>query len=122
MTDYEAKDPNACKKLVELINQALPDADADILVENLEIIGSPSIVWYLNIDIVISKAGVLSVNRSRIVDETTKYFSEKQNAAETLAAGAGYRFTIEVSGGDTINLSYSVTDGTIYKLRISEVI
>lgn len=118
MTDYEAKDPNACRKLVEQLNEPLPDADANWLDEDLAIEGSPDIVWYLNVHVCVSVAGKLSVVRTN----GTETWKEIQNAGENLAAGAGYLFSIEVSSGDLINLSYSTTGGTICKLRISEVI
>ena len=118
MTDIDVKDPNVCKKPLELINETLPDSNTDWLTEDLEINGSPDIAWYLNLEVCVSVAGVLSVSRSR----NGKIWTEKQNAGESLAAGASYRFTVDVSGGDAINLSYSTTSGTISKLRICEVV
>ena len=125
--DYTVKDPNACRKLVEIINQALPDTDTtwldldDILV----IDGSPHVVWYLNIHVCVSVAGVLKLYRYRTYEDEykdTDEWSESLNGGEPLVAGAGYLFSVEVSGRDMINLLYSATGGTISKLRISEVI
>jgi len=117
MTTYELKDPNACKKIIQLIRETLPAENGDWFESDIIVSGSPDAVWYLNIDVCVSVPGAFSVSRTNGTDE----WSEIQNGGNNLAAGAGYRFTVEVSGGDKLNLSYSATGGTIEKLRISEV-
>lgn len=121
MTDYEAKDPNACKKLVDIIATTLPpDDNYSLLTDDIVIVGSPSIVWYLNIEACFEVAGKFRVVRTN----GTTTIEEIQNAGESLAAGASYRFTVDVSGGDSINFGFTGSDGTslINKLRVSEVI
>jgi hypothetical protein len=118
MTTYSLKDPNACKKIIELIGETLPAENADWLESDLIVSGSPDAVWYLNIDVCVSVAGILSILRTNGTDE----WCEIQNAGVELTAGARYLFTIDVTGGDFLNVSYSATGGTIEKLRISEVV
>ncbi len=97
-----------------VFNTALPSAESGWLSTTITPSSSPS---YLRIYTCVSVAGLLRV--ARTISETTT--TENLNGGNNLTAGAAYMFTIEWRTGDSINIRYSVTSGTIYILRIDEI-
>ncbi len=97
-----------------LFNTSLPAAESNWL--SIEIIptNTPS---YIRIYVCVSVSGIFRV--VRIISGTT--ITENMNGGNALSASAGYMFTVEYRSGDSINLRYSVTSGTIYILRIDEI-
>ena len=92
---------------------ALPAANANILSADI----APSKdSGALRIYVCLSIAGVLSV--SRTVSATAR--QEALNEGDALVAGAGYMFSVPWLAGETINLWFSATGGTITKLQIDE--
>jgi hypothetical protein len=97
-----------------IFNTALPTAEADWLTSAITPTNSPS---YLRIYVCVSVSGVLRV--ARTIGATT--ITEDLNSGGALAVNAAYMFTVPWRSGDSINLRYSVTTGTIYILRIEEI-
>jgi hypothetical protein len=97
-----------------LFNTALPAAEADWLASAITPTNSPS---YLRIYVCVSVSGVLRI--ARTIGATT--LTEDLNSGGALAADAAYMFTVPWRTGDSINLRYSVTAGTIKILRIEEI-
>jgi hypothetical protein len=97
-----------------LFNTALPTAEANWLASDITPTNSPS---YLRIYVCVSVAGVLRV--ARTVSATT--ITEDLNSGNSLVADAAYMFDVAWRSGDSINIRYSVTTGTIKILRIEEI-
>ena len=97
-----------------LFNTALPTAESGWLSTAITPTTSPS---YLRIYVCISIAGVLRVART----QSTTTVTENLNAGNALVAGASYIFTVPWRYGDSINIRYSTTTGTIYTLIIDEI-
>ena len=97
-----------------IFNTALPTAETGWLGSAITPTNSPS---YLRIYVCVSVSGVLRV--ARTVGATT--VTEDLNSGGALAANAAYMFTVPWRTGDSINIRYSVTTGTIYILRIEEI-
>jgi hypothetical protein len=102
---------------ISIINQSLPAASSDILSSNVT--GSYGTPSDFNIYICISVAGILSVRRT--ITSTSTTITEILNSNNALVAGSLYAFTVPIRTGDSINLRYSVTSGTINSLRIDEI-
>jgi len=98
----------------DIFNQALPAAEADWLGTAITPTNSPS---YLRIYTCVSVAGILRAARTILAATLT----ENLNAGADLVAGAAYMFTVPWRSGDSINIRYSVTAGTINRLVIDEV-
>ena len=98
----------------DVFNKALPAAESGLLEGQVTPTMNPS---YLRIYICISVAGVLRVARMRF--RTT--ITEDLNSGAALVAGAAYIFTIPWRKDDYINLRYSVSSGTIYRLLVDEL-
>jgi hypothetical protein len=96
-----------------LFNTALPAAEANWLASDITPTNSPS---YFRIYACVSVTGVLRVVRTQGATTVT----ENLNGGNSLTAGASYLFDIPVRSGDSINLRYSVTTGTIYCCVIDE--
>ena len=97
----------------DAFNTALPAAEADWIATAITPTNSPS---YLRIYVCASVAGVFRV--ARTIGAST--LTENMNAGGNLVAGAGYLFTVPWRTGDSINVRYSVTGGTINRLIIDE--
>jgi hypothetical protein len=97
-----------------LFNTALPTAESNWLASNITPTNSPS---YLRIYVCVSVAGILRV--ARTVSATT--ITENLNSGNSLTADAAYMFDVAWRSGDSINIRYSVTTGTIKILRIEEI-
>ncbi|MBA7612426.1 hypothetical protein ES703_19662 [subsurface metagenome] len=98
-----------------IFNTALPAAEANwLLVSDIEPTNSPS---YLRIYACVSVTGILRVARTQ--DATT--VTEDLNSGTALTADAAYMFTVPWRTGDSINVKYSVTTGTIKRLLIDEI-
>ncbi len=97
-----------------LFNEALPAAEGNWLATAIAPTNSPS---YLRIYVCVSVTGVLRV--ARTIAATT--VTEDLNAGSNLAANAAYMFTVPWRTGDSINLRYSVTTGTIRRLLVDEI-
>lgn len=97
----------------DLFNMALPAAEANWFGSDIVPTNVPS---YLRIYACVSVAGILRVVRT--VGGVT--VTEDLNSGNTLAAGASHLFDIPWRSGDSVNLRYSVTGGTIYRLVIDE--
>jgi hypothetical protein len=97
-----------------LFNTALPAAESNWLASDITPTNSPS---YLRIYVCVSVAGVLRV--ARTVSATT--ITENLNSGNSLVADAAYMFDVAWRSGDSINIRYSVTTGTITILRIEEI-
>ncbi len=97
-----------------VFNTALPAAEADLLAADISPTNSPS---YMRVYICVSVSGVLRVERVQSTVEVT----ENLNGGVALSAGAAYMFDVPWRSGDTVNLVYSVTSGTIYNLDICEI-
>ena len=96
-----------------LFNTALPAAEANWLGADITPTNSPS---YLRISVCVSVAGVLRVARSQGATTLT----ENLNSGNSLTADALYTFDVPWRTGDSINIRYSVTTGTIKRLIIDE--
>jgi len=97
---------------VNVVNAALPAANTDILTAISPML-DPGV---LRIYVCMSIAGVLAVNRTYGGSGRL----ELLNSGVALVAGAAYMFTVVYRSLETINLQYSTTTGTIYKLQIDE--
>ena len=106
---------------INLFNNALPAANSNLLSGTT----TPATASFqpqnadpslLRIYVCMSIAGILSVTRT--VGATT--VNETLNSGNALIAGAAYMFSIAAKAGEAINLQYSTTSGTIYKLQIDE--
>jgi hypothetical protein len=97
-----------------IFNTALPAAEANWLGADITPTNSPS---YLRIYVCVSVAGVLRVARTQGATTVT----ENLNGGTNLTAGAAYMFDVPWRSGDSINIKYSVTTGTIYRLIIDEI-
>jgi len=98
----------------DIFNVPLPSAESGLMYGSLiPTLDDPS---YLRIYICVSVAGVLRVVRTRY--KTT--ITEDLNSGTVLTAGSAYTFTISWRKDDSINLRYSVSGGTIYRLLIDE--
>ena len=97
-----------------IFNTALPAAEANWLGSDIEPTNSPS---YLRIYACVSVTGILRVARTQ--DATT--VTEDLNSGTALVADAAYMFTVPWRTGDSINIRYSVTAGTIKRLLIDEI-
>ena len=97
-----------------IFNTALPAAEANWLGSDIEPTNSPS---YLRIYACVSVTGILRVARTQ--DATT--VTEDLNSGADLVADAAYMFTVPWRTGDSINVRYSVTTGTIKRLLIDEI-
>lgn len=98
----------------EIFDTALPAAEANWLASDISPTNSPS---YLRIYVCVSISGILQV--ARTVGGTT--ITENMNSGTALTADAAYMFTVAWRTGDSINIRYSVTGGTIKTLRIEEI-
>ncbi len=97
-----------------IFNTALPAAEANWLGSDIEPTNSPS---YLRIYACVSVTGILRV--ARTIGGVT--VTEDLNSATALVAGAAYLFTVPWRTGDSINIRYSVTTGTINRLLVDEI-
>ncbi|MBA7583074.1 hypothetical protein ES708_25012 [subsurface metagenome] len=97
-----------------IFNTALPDAEANWLGSDIEPTNSPS---YLRIYACVSVTGILRV--ARTVGAVT--VTEDLDSGTSLVADAAYMFTVPWRTGDSINIRYSVTTGTIKRLLIDEI-
>jgi len=97
-----------------VFNTALPAAEAGWLGATIAPTKSPS---YINIYVCVSILGILRV--ARTVGGVT--VTENLNAGVNLVAGAAYMFTVPWRTGDSINIRYSTTTGTITRLIIDEI-
>lgn len=97
-----------------IFNTALPAAEANWLGSDISPTNSPS---YIRIYVCVSVTGILRVVRT--VSEVT--VTEDLNSGTALVAGAAYLFTVPWRTGDSINIRYSVTTGTINRLLIDEI-
>ncbi len=98
----------------DLFNTALPAAEANWLGSDITPTNSPS---YLRIYACVSVTGILRVARTVGGVPVT----EDLNSGTDLVAGAAYMFTVPWRTGDSINIRYSVTTGTINRLLIDEI-
>ena len=97
-----------------IFDAALPVAEANWLEVDITPSNSPS---YLRIYVCVSVAGILRV--ARTVGGVT--LTEDLNSGGALAADAAYMFTVPWRTGDSINIRYSVTTGTIKRLLVDEI-
>ncbi len=97
-----------------IFNTALPDAEANWLGTDITPTNSPS---YLRIYACVSVTGILRVARK--VDAVP--VTEDLNSGTALTADAAYIFDVPWRTGDSINIRYSVTTGTIKRLLIDEI-
>jgi len=97
-----------------IFNTALPAAEANWLGSDIEPTNSPS---YLRIYACVSVTGILRVARTVGGVPVT----EDLNSGTALVADAAYMFTIPWRSGDSINIRYSVTTGTVKRLLIDEI-
>ncbi len=97
-----------------VFNTALPAAEANWLGSDIEPTNSPS---YLRIYACVSVTGILRVARTQ--DATT--VTEDLNSGNDLVADAAYMFDIPWRTGDSVNIRYSVTTGTIKRLVVDEI-
>lgn len=97
-----------------IINTALPSAEYGLLTTSITPTNTPS---YIRIYVCISVGGVLRI--ARTVSTTTVV--ENLNGGIALTASASYLFTVPYRVGDSINIRYSATGGTIYTLRVDEI-
>ena len=97
-----------------IFNTALPAAEANWLGSDIEPTNSPS---YLRIYACVSVTGILRVARTQ--DATT--VTEDLNSGNDLVADAAYMFDIPWRTGDSVNIRYSVTTGTIKRLVVDEI-
>ena len=97
-----------------LFNAALPAAEADWLASAITPTNSPS---YLRVYVCVSVAGILRI--ARTIDGVT--LVEDLNSGNALVANASYLFDVPWRTGDSVNVRYSVTTGTINRLLIDEI-
>ena len=97
----------------DVFGTALPVAEANWLGSNIVPTNSPS---HLRIYVCVSVAGILRVARTR-----TTTVTENLNSGNSLTADAAYWFNVPWRSGDSINIRYSVTTGTIKRLLIDEM-
>ncbi len=97
-----------------IFNTALPAAESGWLSNAITPSESPS---YIRIYVCVSVGGILRI--ARTISTTTVV--ENLNGGIALTASAAYLFTIPYRIGDSINIRYSATGGTIYTLRIDEI-
>ena len=97
-----------------VFNTALPAAEVGWLATAITPTNSPS---YLRIYACVSVSGILRV--ARTVGGVT--ITEDLNSGAALAADAAYMFSVPWRTGDSINIRYSVTSGTINRLLIDEI-
>ncbi len=97
-----------------VFNTALPAAEANWLGSDIEPTNSPS---YLRIYACVSVTGILRVARTQ--NATT--LTEDLNSGTALVADGAYMFTVPWRTGDSINIRYSVTTGTVNRLLIDEI-
>lgn len=97
-----------------LFNTPLPAAEANWLGFDIRPTNSPS---YLRLYVCVDVAGVLRVARTSNWSTVT----ENLNLGNQLVANAAYMFTIPWRSGDSINIRYSATRGTIKRLVIDEI-
>ena len=105
--------PSAIAKAA-IFNTALPAAESAWLATDITPTKSPS---YINIYVSVSIVGILRV--ARTVGGVT--VTENLNSGVNLVAGAAYLFTVAWRTGDSINIRYSTTTGTITRLLIDEI-
>ena len=98
-----------------IISQDLPGAGNNFLANPVSCKIDYGVV---RIYVCISIAGVLSIYRTHIGYGVS--ITELLNEGNALVAGASYTFYVPWVLCDTINLRYSTTGGTIYKLQIDE--
>lgn len=96
-----------------VFNSALPAAEADLLAADVTPMFDPG---YLDIFATFSIAGVLRV--ARTAGGVTVV--EDLNQGNALVANSQYAFSIVWSAGESVNLRYSTTAGTILSLKILE--
>lgn len=97
-----------------IFNSDLPAAEANWLGSDIEPTNSPS---YLRIYACVSVAGVLRV--ARTVEAVT--VTENLNSGNDLVPDAAYIFDVPWRTGDSVNIRYSVTTGTLKRLLIDEI-
>lgn len=97
-----------------IFSTSLPAAESNWLSTGITSTNTPC---YLRIYVSVSVAGVLRVVRT--IGSTT--ITENLNSGTALVANSAYMFTIEMRAGDSINIRYSTTSGTINILRINEI-
>ncbi len=100
----------------DLHNQALPLANVNWLGADIIPTNTPCMI---RVEVAVSIAGILSAvitnggNSQVVILNAT--------AGSTLVAGGLYIFDIKLHSGDTLNLIYSTTGGTIQILRTEEI-
>lgn len=100
----------------DLHNQALPLANVNWLGADISPTNTPSII---RVQVAVSIAGTLSVVITN--GGNSQVVILNGTAGPALVAGALYIFDIKVHSGDTLNLRYSATGGTIQVLRTEEI-
>lgn len=98
----------------DIFNTALPAAEANWVGTDISPTNSPS---YIRVYACVSVTGILRV--ARTVGGVT--VTEDLNSGADLVADAAYMFTVPWRTGDSINIRYSVTTGTINRLLIDEI-
>ena len=98
----------------DLFNVALPVAEANWLGADITPSNSPS---YIRIYVCVDVAGVFRLART----QGTTTLTEDLNAGAPLVANAAYMFDVLWRSGDSINLCYSVSGGTIKRLIMNEI-
>lgn len=116
MTVYNMTYPNSTSLIKELIYEDLPAAN-NAWFTAITISGSTTACWYVNLEVTVSIAGKLKLTRTK----DSKTWTELLYSGDDLVAGASYRFGIEVSGGETLSVSYNATTGKINKFRLVEL-
>ncbi len=97
-----------------IFNDALPAAEAPWLGADITPTNSPS---HIRIYVCVSVAGILRIARTNGGVTVV----ENLNSGGALVAGAAYNFVpIVWRTGDSINIRYSVTAGTILRMLIDE--
>ncbi len=97
-----------------VFNTALPAAEASLLGADILPTNSPS---HIRIYVCVSIAGILRIARTNGGVTVV----ENLNSGGALVAGAAYTFgPIPWRTGDSINIRYSTTAGTILRLLIDE--
>ncbi len=114
MIEYDISAIIAPIPKTSLFNVVLPNSESNWLSINIVPTNSPS---YIRIYVNVSIAGTIRI--ARTVDNNT--ITENLNSGSNLIANASYMFTSEWRNGDTINIRYSTTSGTIKILRIDEI-
>lgn len=98
----------------DVFNAALPAADNALLSSAITPSNSPS---YVTIYVCVSVAGIFKLARTR--GGTT--ITEVLNSGNSLNADAAYMFNIPWRTGDSLNVQYSATGGTLKRLTMEEV-